>query len=197
MPISRDHCSWTRHRIELYVDGELEGAERDAFEKHVESCEGCSEELALATAVMNGLRSLPLERCPDRVVDEAEARAGVATVPGPFRRLQDWFGARVVSGLRPAMAVMVIVVVAATAFVLWRHEQSPFNRNNDRPEVAGEYTEQELELARLDAMLAFAYLGKYSRRTEEIVAREVITDRVIRPVERSVVDPMYPFPRDK
>jgi hypothetical protein len=58
-------------------------------------------------------------------------------------------------------------------------------------------TEKEAELAKLDVMLAFAYLGKYSRRTGEIITKDVIGERVMKPVGKSVVDPMYPFPREQ
>ena len=49
-------------------------------------------------------------------------------------------------------------------------------------------------LAKLDAMLAFAYLGKYGRRTVEIVREDVITNRVVRPLGKTIVEPMNPFP---
>jgi hypothetical protein len=95
---------------------------------------------------------------------------------------------------RPAMAAMVLIIVAATVFVLSQHEQSPFN--HDEPE-APFLTEKDAELAKLDVMLAFAYVGKYSRKTGEIIKKDVIEERVMKPVEKSVVAPIYPFPREK
>jgi hypothetical protein len=190
MPASSDKCSWFLDRIELYVDGELAGDELASFEGHAGSCAACREELSLATAVVGKLRALPLQRCPEHVVEEAAARAG--DEEPLIRRLLGWLGGRGDHALRPAMAVMVVVIVAATVFVMSRHEQSPFNGNGDV-----EYTEQEIELAKIDAQLAFAYLGRYSRRTGEIIKKEVIQDRVMKPLGKTIVDPMYPFPRDE
>jgi hypothetical protein len=195
MPDTGDNCPWTQERIELYVDGELEGADLEKFDRHVDSCKTCSEELSLARTVANELRSLPALSCPDRVVEKAAARVGAETVETSrawIDRLRGWFGGHFAWAPRPAMAVMLVVIVAATVFVLSQHEQSPFSDRNEPS-----FTEKELELAKLDVQLAFAYLGKYSQRTGEIVRQDVITDRVVKPLGKTVVDPMYPFPRDE
>jgi anti-sigma factor RsiW len=195
MNASGDVCAWTQDRIDPFVDGELDGEDLAAFEDHLEGCDSCRRELELATAVVGELRSLPALPCPNRVVDEAAARVG-ADAAGRGRawreRLRDLLAAKPVFVPRPAMAAVLIVIVAATVFVLSQHEQSPFNGGG---EVT--MTEQEAELAKLDVMLAFAYLGKYSRKTGEIITKDVIGERVMKPVGRSVIDPMYPFPREQ
>jgi anti-sigma factor RsiW len=191
-----DKCPWFQDRIDLYLDQELDRTASDAFERHVETCAACKEELSLAADVVNELRSLPTQRCPERVVDEAMQRAGGETPRHSIRRVLGWLGGRSVLTMRPAMAAMILVVLAATIFVLTQHEQSPLNGNAGQ-QSAAEHSEKELELAKLDAMLAFAYLGKYSRRTGEIVKENVITNRVVRPLGRTIVEPMNPFPLDK
>ncbi len=188
-----DKCSWFQERIDLYIDRELDRADNDAFERHVEACAACKEELSLAADVVNELRSLPTQRCPERVVDEAMQRASGGTPQHPIRRVLGWRGGRSVLTMRPAMAAMILVVLAASVFVLMLHEQSPFNGNAGQQSVA-EHSDKELELAKLDAMLAFAYLGKYGRRTVEIVREDVITNRVVRPLGKAIVEPMNPFP---
>ena len=195
MRASGENCSWTQDRIDAHVDGELHGDELGAFEDHVEGCETCRRELALARSLVSELRALPSLECPDRVVDEAAARAGADTtgIARTWRdRLRDRLAAKPVFVPRPAMAAVLVVIVAATVFVLLQHEQSPFNGD-----VTVALTEQEAELAKLDVMLAFAYLGKYSRRTGEIISKDVIGERVMKPVGKSIVDPMYPFPREQ
>jgi anti-sigma factor RsiW len=194
MPASNDKCSWFLDRIELYVDDELVGEELAPFEGHAGSCAACRDELSLATAVVGELRAMPQQRCPDHVVEEAAARAGAGDAErnSLMNRLVGWLGGRGDHALRPAMAVMLVVIVAATIFVMSRHEQSPFNGATDT-----EYTEQEVELAKIEAQMAFAYLGRYSRRTGEIIKKDVIQDRVLKPLGKTVVDPMYPFPRDE
>jgi len=193
MPTSGENCSWIRDRIDPYVDGDLSGDELGVFEGHVEACESCRQELALATSLVNELRALPALQCPPRVVDSAEAQAvRVPRTESLRERLQRWIGGTTAYLPKPAMAAVLLVIVAATVFVLSQHEQSPFK--GDEPVAL---TEKEAELAKLDVMLAFAYLGKYSRRTGEIITKDVIGERVMKPVGKSVVDPMYPFPREQ
>jgi anti-sigma factor RsiW len=194
MPASGDNCHWTLDRLDAYVDGELEGDELGAIENHLEECGSCRSELALARSLLSELRALPELQCPPQVV----ARAEVAASQRPQRasaveRIRGWLGGVTVPVPRPAMAAVVIIIVAATVFVLSQHEQSPFK--GDEPGVA--LTETDAELAKLDVMLAFAYVGKYSRKTGEIIKKDVIEERVMKPVEESVVVPIYPFPREK
>jgi len=193
MKASGENCSWTRDRIDSYVDGELRGEELVEFESHVEGCDSCRAELDLATSLVSELRALPAIACPQRVVDEAATRAGATRTDRSWLdRLREFLAARPVLVPKPAMAAVLIVIVAAAVFVLSQHEQSPFV-DNDRVEL----TERDAELAKLDVMLAFAYLGKYSRLTGEIVTKDVIGERVMKPVGKTVVDPMYPFPREQ
>jgi len=188
MPDSSDKCVWIEERIERYVDGELEGRDLESFERHVESCASCRDELSLARAVTTELRSLPTLECPDRVVEEAAARVAPEPAGGLFDRLRGRFGGWSVLVPRPAMAAMLLIIVAASVFVVSQH---PFNGASDEA-----LTEQEMELAKLDVQLAFAYLGKYSRRTGKIFKEDVIQDRVVKPLGKTIAEPMYPFPRD-
>jgi anti-sigma factor RsiW len=188
-----DKCSWFQDRIDLYIDQVLDRTDNDAFERHVETCAACKEELSLAADVVNELRSLPTQKCPERVVDEAMQRAGADTPQHAIRRVLGWLGGRAVLTMRPAMAAMILVVLAASIFVLTRHEQSPFNGKAGQ-QSAAVHSDKELELAKLDAMLAFAYLGKYNRLTGKIIKENVITDRVVMPLGKTIVEPMNPFP---
>ena len=261
MPASSENCSWIRERIEPYVDGELKGTDLEAFERHIESCETCSREFALAGTLASELRALPQRRCPDRVVEDAAARIGDAGITEEgigvegigdagiteegigvegigdagigaegigvegignagigvegigdgttaaegispaatwFGRLRESLGGRFAPALQPVAAVALIVIVAAL-FVLFQNERVPLRGVEELPtEIAAlEVTEQELELAKLDVMLAFAYVNKYNRLTTEIVTQDGITDRVLKTLEGAVIDPMFPFPLDE
>jgi anti-sigma factor RsiW len=193
MTAAEDRCLWTLDRIDPYIDGDLATEEVAEIERHLADCPECRQELALARAVTSELRSLPELECPQRVVDNAAARVESVDSGFTVRKLLDWFGGRGVPRLRPAMAVMVLVIAAASVFVLSRHEQSPFNP--DARDAAVELTDEEIELAKVDAMLAFAYLGRYSRRTGEIIKKDVLEERVIKPIGRTIAEPIYPFPR--
>jgi anti-sigma factor RsiW len=206
MPVFSDTCSWVQERIEPYVDGELRGPDLDAFERHIEVCETCRRELERAQMVVSGLRALPQQRCPDRVVERAAALLGGAgggaevtggremgaAWPGRLRRL---LGGRIAPVLQPAAAAALVVIIAAL-FVLFPGERAPFEGGDELSEeqAALDVTQRELELAKLDVMLAFAYVNKYNRLGAEIAAKEGITDPVLKGIERSVVDPLFPFP---
>jgi anti-sigma factor RsiW len=187
MTAAEDRCLWTLDRIDPYLEGDLDSEEIAKVENHLADCEDCREELALARAVVQELRALPALECPPGVVERAAA-LGTSNHESAIHRLLGWFGGRNVFNLRPAMAVMVLVIAAVSVFVLSQHEQSPFHKEP-------KYTEQEIELATVDAMLAFAYLGKFSKRTGEILKNDVINDRVIIPLGKTVTEPIYPFRR--
>lgn len=196
MPANDDRCCWTRERIEAYVDGELGGAELAEFERHVDDCESCRSELSLARAVVEELRSLPELKCPDGVVEKAAERIGVDSASGVrswTERFRETFGPRFSWVPKPAMAAMLLVIVAATVFVLTQRDHSRFDKTatNVAP------TEKELELAEVEVKLAFAYIGRYSQRTSEIIKHDVIADRVVKPLEKAVVEPVYPFQKDE
>jgi anti-sigma factor RsiW len=196
MTDAEDRCLWTLDRIDPYLDGDLAGEEAAIFERHVADCADCREELVFARAVVRELRTLPSVECPPQVernaAAEYEAAAAGSDRRSPLQSLLDWLRGHGVFTLRPAMAVMVVVIAAVSVFVLTHHRQSPLNRNGGQ-----EITQEQVEQATLDAMLAFAYLGKYSRRTGEILRDEVITQRVIRPLGKTIAQPIYPFPRDE
>lgn len=195
MPASGQNCRWVQDRMDSYVDGELHGSELSEFEQHADACGSCRSDLALARSVADGLRALPALQCPPRVVDEAAARVEPAPKADSLMdRLTGWFAGKTAYLPRPAMAAVVVVIVAAVVFVLLQQERFPFE-DREGPQLA--VTEQEAELAKLDVMLAFAYLGKYSRKTGDIISNEVIGERVLKPVGKTVVDPIYPFPREE
>jgi anti-sigma factor RsiW len=195
MTDAENRCLWTLDRIDPYLDGDLAGEEAAIFDRHVADCAECREELAFARAVVRELRILPEVECPSHV--ERNAVAEYETAAGGdggsiLQSLLDWLRGRGVFTLRPAMAVMVLVIAAVSVFVLTQHRQSPLNGNGGE-----ELTAEQVEQAKLDTMLAFAYLGKYSRRTGEILKEDVINQRVIKPLGKTIARPIYPFPRDE
>lgn len=196
-----ENCSWTQERIEAYVDGGLHGAVLERFELHIASCESCRSELSLAEAVAAELRALPQKICPERVVEEAAARAGAGaagedeagTAGTWLERLRKRFGGRLVPLPKPAAALVLVLITAAAVLVLSRHERPKLTRAVGPPAVTS-VTEKELELAKLDVMLAFAYVEKYSKRSGEIVKKEIQDIGAAEAIGRKVFESMYPFP---
>lgn len=181
-------CVWVLDRIDSYIDGDLTGEELGRFEEHVEECGSCSREMVLAQEIVDELHSLPEHVCPRRVMEEAAGRIEEPSSAPRLGRLRDWFGGRAFLAPRPVLAAMLIVVVVAVVFVLSRNEQSPLG-DAPRPEAISQtqYTEEDLEQAKQDVMLALAYVGKFGRKTSHIVRDDVISERVVTPVLKAVV----------
>ena len=97
MTAAEDRCLWTLDRIDPYVDGDLAAEEIAKVAGHLADCPDCREELALARAVAQELRTLPALECPPRVVEDAAARLGTVGRKTLVQRLFEWFGGRNVS----------------------------------------------------------------------------------------------------
>ncbi|MBI4720190.1 MAG: zf-HC2 domain-containing protein [Chitinivibrionia bacterium] len=191
---SNNQCDQALERIEAYIDGELPPEDRNAFELHVGSCARCREELSYAEALAHELRALPPHRCPDHVIEEAASRAE-AYAGGAGSTASGRLRARIGSYLRPwpkpVLASALIVIVAAV-LIVQKHERLPIV---GVPEQPAEFSPsgKELQTARTDVALAFAYVRKYSARPIENAVREHIGDRVMRTVGESILRPIVPF----
>jgi anti-sigma factor RsiW len=178
-------CGWVLDRIDPYIDGDLSGEERGTFEEHVEKCGNCGGELELARQVIGELRSLPGHTCPGRVIERAAGEIA-RYKPEPRRqRLAGWVGERVAFALRPAVAAMIVVIAAAAVFVLTNDDISPFRSHRTGRQVS-QVTDQDLEAAKQEVILAFAYVGEASRKTGYVVRDDVIGERVVAPVLKAV-----------
>jgi anti-sigma factor RsiW len=198
MPPSSENCPWVQQRIEPYIDNELGDVERATLERHIDGCESCRRELRHAETVLSQLRTLPAHRCPERIIEDIASRAATVTtesVRARLARLVGRFDRRFAAVLRPALAVLLIVVVAASAVIL-RHDRLPDSRTAEHPSSSAVTTE-ELETARQDVLLAFSYVKKYNQRTGEIVRQEHLFNRVTRSLRKSVAESMFPFPLQK
>jgi anti-sigma factor RsiW len=199
MQPSSEHCIWTLERIDRFIDGELQDVELERFEGHVVSCERCREELRRAEALVDELRALPAYRCPERVLERAEAEAwahgAAVSRPTALERMRERvarFGTSYV--LRPG-AVMgaVLIVAVAAAFVVRNHERLRIGRfANQPPERV--VSDKELQEAQDDVALAFSYVDKYTTDVAENAVRRDVGDRVLKTLCESVVKPITPFP---
>ena len=183
-----EKCAWFRDRVDLYIDGDLAGEELERFEAHIDGCAACRGELELARQVVDGLRSLPGLACPDSVLDEAAGRIDVKQPAAGRNRLREWLAGVRILTLRPALAAMTLVVVVAAVYMV-SHEglMLPDDPDSTQQLTAVEMTPQEVEAARQDVALAFAYVSKYSRKAGVIVKNDVIDERVV-PTVRKAMD---------
>jgi hypothetical protein len=169
-----NNCGWTLERIEPFLDDELPPGELARFQTHVDKCETCADELAFASRVVNELRSLPMHEAPARVMEPVTSSA----TPPIAERLAEWFNKRWVILRRPAMATMIVMIAAVGTFVVTQHDRIPGNG-------ATELSQEELQDATEQAMIAFAYVGKYGRRANYII-RDELDENVVDRLEEAV-----------
>jgi hypothetical protein len=194
MPTSSKNCSWVQQCIELYIDDELGGQELEAFERHIELCAICREELSRAGRIVNELRALPPRPCPESVMEKASVLAGAVQKPATtrFEWLRKLFCGRVLLAPKPVLTA-VLIVVASAMLIVMQHERNT-NRSTSARLVTDAVSQGELDIAKLDIMLAFLYVDKYTTRAGEIIEQEDIVNRMMKTIHKSVVKPVFSFP---
>jgi anti-sigma factor RsiW len=88
-----------------YLDGELASRERAVLEAHLRACDECRAALGELSLAEEALTQLPVQRCPDRVLDAVMDDAGA----GEARRRFPW--GRLAAGLGAVAATLLIVVL--------------------------------------------------------------------------------------
>ncbi len=170
-------CRETERLLEAYIDGDLSRELQCNVESHLATCEACQAQLALARTVSAELRSLPLQPCPERVLQEVLEKA---------QPKKGWLGRLLLdlSLLRPRYAlgfslglVLVIVTVVAVS-----HRSPPLQSGGPYPQ----YSEQEIAQARKGILLAFHYVNYASNRTQEVIENEVLPRHVVRPLRQGL-----------
>jgi anti-sigma factor RsiW len=116
------NCADIRERLSLYLDNELQGEERAAFEAHVRACQSCAAFVEKERAFLNAIRgSGPLH------VASPELRARVTeTMAGSDS------AARRPSRLKWIVPIAAAVLLILIPFVVWRGL-----RQTNRPGNAG------------------------------------------------------------
>ena len=116
------NCADIRERLSLYLDNELQGEERAAFEAHAGACQSCAAFIEKERAFLNAIRSSgPLH------VASPELRARVAEViSGPPRAVR---GPLRLKWILPVAAAVLVLLVP---LVVWRGMRQP-----NRPSIGG------------------------------------------------------------
>lgn len=102
-------CAEYAEMASAYVDGELIGADRDAFEAHVFNCPKCYATLKHTEHAVELLRAIPRRRVPEELFERitaAVAAEHAAAVRFTWRRV-----ATLGAGLAAAAAVMVALLL--------------------------------------------------------------------------------------
>lgn len=178
-------CRAVRELLEPYLDGELPDGEAARVRHHLEGspsdataasgCSECQRELRRAERLRAELRSLPLEPCPDEVVERVLAIA--RSEPRPTAALSRW---------RPAAAaahwVRLGALAAAAAALLWLGVRA-VSEPEPRPESvqADLYSAEELARAEEELRLALSYVAAISRRSALTLRDDVLVGEVLEP----------------
>lgn len=83
--------------IQSYLDGELQGAEAQAAERHLENCAQCQAQAAGTADLSDGLRKVARYRAPDTLRARLAVRLDRETARSPRRSF--WYGAASGTGL--------------------------------------------------------------------------------------------------
>lgn len=164
----RTVCEQMQDLIETYLDGAGTRAQTSAFESHVETCNECAAELALARQVRTGLDSLPLQNCPvfvsEAVLDYAAAR--------PLAARRPWWSLV----WRPALVgAVAVLLLAITGYV-----------GQNGKQATPQFTHAELEQAQKQAKWTLVFINQLSRRTATNLKQDVIDPHVSRTLQRII-----------
>lgn len=176
-PEEQRNCTWVQERLEAHLDGNLTAGEGAELDRHLQQCPACARALAQARQVQEMLRGLPLQVCPDRVAEAAWSRAPQDLRVTRRHGLQTWLAGWRLHPWRPALVVMAALVLAVAATLGIRHQES-------RAEVSP----AELARAELQVRWTLGYLGQLSRRTGLTVRDQVIRERVVKPLQKTMED---------
>lgn len=134
------NCADIRERLSLYLDNELQGDERAAFEAHARACQSCASYIEKERAFLSAIRgSGPLhEASPELRTKVSEMLAGSQPVASRPSRLK-WI-------LPIAAAVLVLLL----PLVVWRglRQMNPPAANSDPSKFALMAAESHLRHAR-------------------------------------------------
>jgi len=161
-------CEWVREHLDALIDDEFEStpAEHAVLERHVAACDPCARELAWALRVRDELRAMAFTSISPALLEQTEREIGATPLPVVPLRPR----ARALRRASLLVAAAAVVIVSLTVA-------------DQRRRAANEVAVEE---AAREAAVAFAYVGKYTRRAGEIVESEVIEQRLLQPVGKAL-----------
>jgi len=163
-------CDEALDLLEPHLDGDLTPEESERLRRHLEGCAACAAELALARQVQAGLRALPQPDCPPQLIARVveAGRGEVVPFPSRVRALRNRFA-----------AAAAVAALAVGGWALFLHSQLLQQRAEARQ------ARQVAEATR-EARLAFAYIGKATRKAGLDVRDEVLQKRLVLPAAQTL-----------
>jgi len=121
-------------QITLYLDDELQGEERRAFEAHIAACAECYAALERERELVTAIRRVrPLHRSPEELRTRiAQLLQQTSTIDSDIQPSPS----RVIPRFRPWVAVAATLIVALGAPLLWYLTREPERRGSSPSEFA-------------------------------------------------------------
>ncbi|UCE17797.1 MAG: zf-HC2 domain-containing protein [Gemmatimonadota bacterium] len=171
-------CKKIDSLLESFVDGDLALDLSQDIRDHVADCPDCRIKLQLAKDIAAELHCFPQQTCPDSVVQKVLARVQT--------RRKTVFGRLLpaLSQVRPRYDLgfslgFVLILVAFVSLSIY-HPSLIFK--DKRPH----YTEEEIAQAKKDIYMALGYVNYATNRMQQIIEKEVVPQKVIRPLQKSL-----------
>ena len=171
---STTECHEAMDRFDSYLDGTLDKTTSARLAEHLESCEACGTELAVAQRMGDAFDEMVLERCPEDVFQQAIAASKAAqngrakhkiANPSSQPRLRRW---------RP-------LSIAATVLLILGLGSLPFFLN-----PSDDFSAEEIAQARNDVELALRLVSDAGRETGVFLQNDVLNDEVVKPIQHSL-----------
>ena len=195
---AREHCFWTRNRIDAFIDSELNDQDIERFERHIAECEWCRTEFEHARKVIDQLHSLPLRRCPAPVLDRAARLVEAISYEHrsePAHAERSWLDRLFSPAFSPVMTFAAVLLIAVSVMLLIPDR----SRLGDTARMANGtvVTREEAQIAEAQVALAFAYVNKYSLRMTEVSRQGDLLEGVMNSTLKTVQETIVPFPIHK
>jgi len=191
-------------RINAWLDGDLPPAEVDALRAAADRDPALAKALKEAYALRELLEALPVERAPEslrrRLAEVPQSEQAV--LPNTTRHAAEKRSRRLFGWLEPrwVMAAAAVPLVIAIGLYQGAGRNGAPGMTTDGPGSPGQAaqaspappTAAELEQARMELALAFAYLEKATRATEREIEYSIGTgmrDPVKRNTLRAIAEP--------
>lgn len=164
--------------LEAYVNGDLALDQNQGIRDHVDSCPDCRLKLEFTKRLADELHSLPRQPCPDTVVQNVFAqiqpkRTSILDwLRTPFSQLKP----RYALGFSVGFALVLVAFISISVYhpsLIFKDQQS-------------HYTEEQIAQAKKDIYLALGYVNYATSRTQQIIEKEVVPKKVIRPIQKSL-----------
>lgn len=169
------YCETFTGNLDNWLEGELAEDIVTDMQLHLDSCPKCVVEYRLAQKVLQTTRELPeLDWSAKIIVVERDNFS---------ERLKDYFSPLIQLWRRPALMLPTLLVVAVTSILVFElfYDNKP---GEVQPELAGkiiidgkEYSQNEVNDAIADFVLAMDYLDKYARYTTGLVEAELMNKK--------------------